>query len=76
MRDATVSILCLLVVCASLWATVISINFLVDSVLCSFLSLSQAWFCVGFASAIAKPWDPLLQFMGRVWESIDNLVPR
>lgn len=75
MRDALVSFATLLLVCSALWASAAALSFLVDAST-ALLSASQSWFCVGFATALLKPWRHVLPCTKRCWELIDEVVPR
>ena len=76
MKDAIVSFLTLGVVCFALWALISIVNVFVDVAVGICLTNSQAWFCVGFATALAKPWDPILKFAGSVWKHLNNVAQR
>ena len=76
MKDALVSFLTLGIVCFVLWALISVMNVFVSAAIGICLSSEQAWFCVGFATALTKPWDPILRFTGSVWSHLNNTVAR
>jgi hypothetical protein len=76
MKDAIVSFLTLGIVCFILWSLMSIINVFVDVAVSTCLTNSQAWFCVGFAVAVSRPWDPILGFTSSIWKHLNDMAIR
>ena len=75
MRDALVSFLTLSFLCLVMWAC-LSVAAVAVSITSPFLPSSLAWFSIGFATAVTKPWKHLHHVTVNAWKFLDERIPR